>query len=426
MKIALLSKFPPIEGQVSTVNYWLARGLAQRGHEVVVVTNAREVETPCRLWSEEAQALLDPLRAYLEPGRIEILNTAEFGHAQFHIPRTNPFITKLTALTLHAVRELNCELIFSHYLEPYAVAGHLASSWTNAVHVVTHSGSDIGRLLKNPDLGPVYLEVIRRANLFVPKNRRAAELTGTSSFRDSPAFPYAPPPEYFHPGVPLLDVNDLLSRAGEYIRDELKWHTREFDSSRPTLGMYGKLFDVKGVYDLLAALGKLREDGFSFNLLLMTRWHKGEDRLRNSIIEAGLESRTWWLPFLPNWQVPSFIRSCMAICYLERKWPMPFHTVIVPREVMACGRCLIISEEARSRSWYSNPLTHMETCLAVEDPTDVELLASRLRFVLERNQAIEDIGHNAYLASSLMSTHEQFITSWEQLFTSCLTGNNIS
>lgn len=420
MKIALLSKFPPIEGQVSTVNYWLARGLAERGHQIVVVTNAGEVETACRLWIEEEQETLASLSVSAREGSVVVLPTTAFDHSQFHIPWSNPFVTKLTALTLHAIRDLGCELIFTHYLEPYAIAGHLATSWTNALHVITHSGSDIGRLLKNPGLAPTYLEIIRHATLFVPKNRLAAEVTGTSLEGFPSPSPYAPPEEYFNPDALSLELNSLLSRANQYIHDELKWHTRDFDPTRPTFGIYGKLFEVKGVYDLLAALAVLRREGFDFNLLLMTRWRRGEDRLRDSIVHAGLEDRTWLLPFLPNWQVPSFIRSCTAVCYLERKWQMPFHTAIVPKEVIACGKCLIISEEARNTKWYSKHLVHLETCLVVQEPTDVDLLASRLRFVLEEPQSVEIIGHNAYLASSRMPVHSQFITSWEDLFSACL------
>jgi glycosyltransferase involved in cell wall biosynthesis len=419
MKLIQLSKYPPIEGQVSTVSYWLARGLARRGHEVAVVTNADEVEAPCRLWMEDGggEAWLAP--AFEESGgRVILLNTAPFDRSQFHIPPSNPFITKLTALALRAIRDLGHDLVFSHYLEPYAMAGHLASSLAGVPHVVTHSGSDIGRLLKNPALAPAYLEIIRRATLFVAKNRHAAEATGVAIARG--VLPYAPPDEYFNLDAPALDLNGLMSRAGQYIRDELKWHTREFDPARTTFGVYGKLFEVKGIYDLLSALARLRRAGFDFNLLLMTRWRRGEDTLRECVVAAGLEDRTWLLPFLPNWQVPAFIKLCTAVCYLERRWPMPVHTSIVPREVMACGKCLVISEEVRGGGLYAKHLTHGETCLAVEEPTDIDLLASRLRRVLEEPDDAEAIGRRAHAASFGMSSHTQFITGWEKLFSACL------
>ena len=40
--IALLSKYPPLEGGIAAKTYWLARGLAGRGHMVHVITHAPE------------------------------------------------------------------------------------------------------------------------------------------------------------------------------------------------------------------------------------------------------------------------------------------------------------------------------------------------------------------------------------------------
>ena len=48
MKICFISKYPPIEGGISSSTYWLARGLGERGHEVHIVTNALEVEDEYR------------------------------------------------------------------------------------------------------------------------------------------------------------------------------------------------------------------------------------------------------------------------------------------------------------------------------------------------------------------------------------------
>ena len=42
MRICLIGKYPPIQGGVSMRTYWSAHGLAARGHEVHVVTNAKE------------------------------------------------------------------------------------------------------------------------------------------------------------------------------------------------------------------------------------------------------------------------------------------------------------------------------------------------------------------------------------------------
>ncbi len=49
MRICIIGKFPPIQGGVSMRTYWSAHGLAARGHEVHVVTNAKEAVAPFRM-----------------------------------------------------------------------------------------------------------------------------------------------------------------------------------------------------------------------------------------------------------------------------------------------------------------------------------------------------------------------------------------
>ena len=49
MRICVIGKFPPIQGGVSMRTYWTAHALAMRGHEVHVVTNAKEVRPPFRM-----------------------------------------------------------------------------------------------------------------------------------------------------------------------------------------------------------------------------------------------------------------------------------------------------------------------------------------------------------------------------------------
>ena len=49
MRICIIGKFPPIQGGVSMRTYRTAHALAARGHDVHVVTNAKEVAPPFRM-----------------------------------------------------------------------------------------------------------------------------------------------------------------------------------------------------------------------------------------------------------------------------------------------------------------------------------------------------------------------------------------
>jgi hypothetical protein len=49
LRICIIGKFPPIQGGVSMRTYWSAHGLAALGHEIHVVTNAKEAVAPFRM-----------------------------------------------------------------------------------------------------------------------------------------------------------------------------------------------------------------------------------------------------------------------------------------------------------------------------------------------------------------------------------------
>ena len=58
----------------------------------------------------------------------------------------SPFVSKLASLAARVNAESPVDVILSHYLEPYGVAGHLVAEMTRVPHVVRMAGSDAGRL----------------------------------------------------------------------------------------------------------------------------------------------------------------------------------------------------------------------------------------------------------------------------------------
>ena len=135
MRICILGKYPPIEGGVSMVNYWIARSLAMRGHEIHVVTNADEVEDSSRiLMTQEDEHWY---QSRFGNGSVRVWNTERFGRKYRHIPQANPFVTKLASTATEVVDSCSVEVILSYYLEPYAVAAYLVSSWTGTPYMWT-------------------------------------------------------------------------------------------------------------------------------------------------------------------------------------------------------------------------------------------------------------------------------------------------
>ena len=423
MKICLLGKYPPIEGGVSARNYWMARGLAERGHQVFVVTNASEVEDSFRMQlTDQDERLLEP-RFEASGGCVRVVQTPGTTLKYRYIPWANPFVSRLASLACQTVREYGCDAIYSYYFEPYGVAAHLASRWTGVPYIVKHAGSDLGRLMDLPDLKTAYEEILKAANLVVtdPGHKEYFAGLGVSANRIFTGLVFSLPTEFFHPGAEPIDVarvlQSLAASARLAGRSTPACRTDAPDPSVPAVGIYGKVGDIKGSYDLLNALRLLRSDGLQFSLLAMTHgWEKREDLFRRAIEEQGLARDTWVLPFLAPWRVPNFIRRCTAVCFLERNFPIAGHAPVVPQEILACGTCLVVSLEIAQRPMYRDRVAHGINALIVRDPRNEQELAGHLRLVMTRPDRVRQLGAQGHKASKRTVPEAAFIDSVEAMF----------
>src|SRR5262249_39678725 len=151
-----------------------------------------------------------------------------------------------------------CEVIFADYLEPYGFAGYLASQWTGVPYMVKHAGSDLGRLMMQRDLVTAYREVLKAADCvwsgmsvepFLAIGVKEESLWSNIE---------APLADIFGPQAPALDLNAFLETLRNIQTDHVRnivINTRPIPVERPTIGIYGKVGEVKGSFDLVAALG---------------------------------------------------------------------------------------------------------------------------------------------------------------------------
>lgn len=414
MKICILGKYPPIEGGVSASTYWLAYGLAERGHQVSVVTNANEVEEAYRMrLSAGDEALYAPVFPD-SGGSVEVLTTEPPGPRMTHIPTHNPFATKLAGLATQTIRSRGCEVIFAYYYEPYAIAGYLASSWTGVPWVVRNAGSDLDRLMAVPELGTAYKEVLRAADGVLTRSPGLANRflgMGVQSERLFRTESYAPPAAFFNPGAEPLDLHEVPKVLASESPDG--GHAA-FDPSLPTIGIYGKVGPTKGSFDLLHALSRLRKEGLGFQFLALTQGQGFPDFAR-VVRDLGLDDRTWVIPFLPNWRVPSFIRACTAVCFLERDFPVKIHSPVVASEVFAVGGCLVLSGEIARKHAEREALVDGENVLLVDDPKDHADLAGKLRRVIEDPEEAGRIGRRGVALAGGPEDFGRFVESYEKV-----------
>lgn len=399
MRICVIGKISPIQGGTSKLNFWICQALAEAGHEVHLVSNANEVEAQYRTIGGEIPVdLSDTPLAHLK-SKLHIYCTDSKSHYSY-IPYANPYVSKLTSIALEVIKNNNCELIFGHYIEPYGIAAYFASMITGVPFGLMHAGSDVGRLFQNPELRTLYSSMMKNASFIFASNstkrRFIEEGVNASQLYPLPRSTYAE--AIYTPESKELDLRRHVQKA----REELggTWYESLLDQypisnyirARPTIAIYGKTGGVKGSYDLVSALSKLMNEGVDFNFLALTS--SGPKTLSTflaKVNDAGLSTKTTWLPFVAHWKIPEFLALADIACFLERDFSIPIHHPAVPVEILLCGKSLILSKEIADKQRYKNSLIDGENVLIVE-PRDIDSLANKLRRVLLDKSFAQDMG----------------------------------
>lgn len=409
MKFCIVGKYPPIQGGVSAQTYWLADRLARRGHEVHVVTNADEVEFGYR------QCLLDEDREWLmgqrDDGSIQLHTTSALTR-HHHVPFANPYATKLFGLTCDVVQGFDCDLIFGWYFEPYAFVATLAAMATKKPVVVRHAGSDLGRLLKHPDLVRSYTWLLNHASAVITTRSLQTSLVAAGATAEKLVFvagsrlpkvffePYERFPleryqalsnEWYQNYAIPLDLRSALDGLSE----------KTMSSGPPTIGVYGKIGETKGSFDLLAALKNIASRGIPFTFVSIACGGMASlERYYREIIEdRELARRSWLLPPLPPWRIPSFLRRCQIVCFLERDFPIVFHSPVIPREILSAGVCLVCSAEIAQKQPVRESLVDGKNFVLVSDPKNVGILTDRLEQCIRDLEGTRIVGQNGLALS---------------------------
>ena len=399
MKICFIGKYPPIEGGVSAQSFWIVRRLAQCGHHVSVVTNAPEVESRFRIHLDPYDHEMLNYKNSNGKGSVTVYQTTQFSPPIMgHIPRSNPFVSKLAGLATEVIEKDDCEALFAYYYEPYAVAGALAAQWSGRPIAIKHAGSDLDRLFLNPDLAATYSRALTNADIVITQPRLARRFLALgvkpeNLCRDAA---FALPKEFFHPEE---------KQSNEYF----------------TIGMYGKPGAFKGTFDLITALGKLRLSGRSFRLKLLIG-EEQENIISEDLIRAGIKDWTEILDFVPNWKVPNFINSCDAVCFLERDFPVAIHGPIIPREVLSCGTCLVVSGEIANNQIARLPIKNGKNIVVVENPKATNELMNALGDLIDTPGRAQLIGAEGRKISIQIENEIDATEHWESLLKTLVSG----
>jgi glycosyltransferase involved in cell wall biosynthesis len=398
-KLCLIGKYPPIQGGVSRMTFWMTRALADAGIEVHVITNADEVEDDFRIFDLSLYSS-EPYFT-IAPSENLFIHKTDIDNDQFHIPWVNPVVTKLSSKATEIVSSHHCDLIHAFYLEPYGVAAFLASKWTQIPYGLQHAGSDIGRLYSNVQMTQTYKHIIKMADYLVlsPQFQRLASHCSGDLGRLYPLPAPPPPSQFFNPEAVPLNIDEFLSILKETFRHSSTLADvfapiadKTFNADIPTIGIYGKIGEGKGWRELLPALTILKKTGANFNFVALGQGRrKSVANFLSEVRAHNLLDRTYLLPFIPHWHVPHFINSCNLICELEHGFPIKFHTPSLPQEVVECGTCLLMSKEVAGKNLLDGKIRNGRNCF-VADPADLNSLVSILTFAINNVDRTYEIG----------------------------------
>ena len=245
------------------------------------MTNANEIEQglKCSMWGNDCNIL----SAKYDIGSVNVHITTPLRHHSF-IPWANPFGSKLFGLAISTIEKYGCDLLIGWYFEPYGlIAAQIGHIYDKPV-ILKHAGSDIGRLTKHPDLAKSYEWMLSQAKVVITSRDRgpvASTLDHLKVSKEKRVYSHGQRlPRIYSECKEPLDMADLLPRLPEWYRtygisqeiieDIIQLNKKEIDYEKPTIGIYGKVGETKGNYELLEALDIIAKRGVDFNFICIS------------------------------------------------------------------------------------------------------------------------------------------------------------
>jgi len=397
MKICFISKYPPIEGGVSARVYWLAKALGERGHEVHIVTNALEVE-------EEYRERFETNEQQYAPENVHVHSTNPDNNP-WHIPFSKAYTERIANLAIEVIKKYNIQLIDSCYILPYGVAAFITGNITGIPLILRHAGSDIGKLFASLSYNTLFKAIFQRADkiMTIPPLKEMFQSLGIPESKIVFDEKVSIDTKAFNQEVAPFPLSDYIERQ---------------PPKCPVITFIGKInyyWETKGLYELLEAVKGIKDDF----LLLFVANGRGLKGFQNLIEEKTLSKKSIFLDFVPPWEIPSIIKLSTCVVVPEREFPIQYHaTPIIPREVMAVGKCLILSKELYNKQCYGN-LSNRESAFII-DPINIKQFRAVIEYVIRHPEDATRIGQNAFKISKQIENFDEYINQTTDLYTSLI------
>lgn len=366
MKILFITKYPPIEGGVSSRNYWLAKALGERGHEVYFLTNSLQVE---EVYQEKMDLADASVRKKFIPPNVFLYSLKK--DPPYHIPYSKLYLSRLVNLGLKIIAERKPDVIFAHYLEPYAAAGFILKKITGLPLAIKHAGSDILRLLPDEDFKYFLAKVISEADLFFSSESLLPMFNNLGATIKKIRY------------MPDMIDDKIFSPGGE------KFNFLKFDMAVPlgvpVITYIGKAAKNKGLAEVIKALGTIEDD---FRLLLISAGKelvRYQDQIKTN---SNFKNKCIYINFIPPWDIPPILCSSAFVLNLENHFPIFSHSPIKLWEAIACGTPILLSQEIFSKIKFKF-LKNANNFMVVENVQDIETLRAKLVWAIKNTEKIK-------------------------------------
>lgn len=392
MKICMISKYPPIEGGVSSRTYWLAKALGEHGIEVHIVTNAQEVE-------EEYMEIISEDDSEYAPSNVYIHSTNE-EYNPWHIPFSKSYTERIASLAIEVIKNNSFQIIDSYYMVPYVISGYLAKTICNIPQILRHAGSDMGRLLSSSNYKTLFESVFKKVDKIItyPNEKEEFIKRGIPDSKIHVNNKVSVNLNVFNPKVAPFDLSKYLEKDVRNI---------------PVISYIGKipyLWESKGIYELLDAISGINED----YLLVFVAGGKGLPKVQQIVKEKDLEKKVIFMKYVPPWKIPAIIKRSLCVVIPEHDFPVAGHISSVPAEVMSVGKCVILSDELYKKGIYKN-LVNSENALII-DPKNIKQFIATIERIIKNPDEAEKIGHEAHKFSEIHENFNEYIEQTIKLY----------
>lgn len=288
MKICYISKYPPMQGGISSTNYWMLKGLSEKDIEIHVVTNSNSVEEEYLIDDNPPEVVSNLFIHYIDP------------EIPWHIPNSQLYISGLLDKTLEVIDKYRIDLIDSNYLIPYGIVGYLASKIKGIPYILRHGGSDISKFLKKGVFKSLLENVIKDAASIITDHRNK------DLFRIS---------------------NSVMTKLPRYIPDEKYFNPISVKRDAPTFAFIGKInyyWKHKSLDKIVDLFSEIKQE----HKLLFIGQGNGFKEFSRFVSQSGLKSFEF-KKFLHPVRMPDLLNNIDFLIYFCQDSPIKDFSNIV-------------------------------------------------------------------------------------------------